>query len=299
MLPAEVGEWIPLSSVRGRLPRVSGIYIVRNTVSGKEYVGLSQDIRRRVSRHQWAGTTNSLLHRAVKKHGVGVFEVCVHTLAPFSELPALELLLVEERRTMRPNGYNLTAGGEGTTGRRHSDETKKLLRDGKLGKPLSEEHKAKISAAAEWLWTPEMRARTSAAGIGKTRSDETKKRMGEANRRRPPEMIAAFVASRVLVMSDATKAKLSVAASSRTPEHRAKLIAAHTGTKASHETKALMRAAKIKSVWVWPPGSMVPLEFSSVTAAAAWAGKTAAFASLYCSEKLRPKDGSVFAYVPK
>lgn len=43
---------------------------------------------------------------------------------------------------------NLTAGGEGCEGHKHTDETKRIMRLKKLHKPLSQEHRESLSSAA-------------------------------------------------------------------------------------------------------------------------------------------------------
>ena len=103
---------------------------------------------------------------------------------------------------------NLTDGGEGAPN--PSPETRQKISEANLGRPLSEEHKAKIAEAARNM------------------SDETKAKIAEANRNRSPE----------------TRAKLSAAGKARrlTPEHRAKI--AEAARNASPEVKLRKVASK-------------------------------------------------------
>lgn len=88
---------------------------------------------------------------------------------------------------------NLTDGGDGKSGRKHSDETKKKISEslkGKCGHPLSEEHKKAISDAHRGksvIVTDEIRRKISESKIGKKRkpfSEETRARMRESSRLR-------------------------------------------------------------------------------------------------------------------
>ena len=170
------------------------IYIITNILNGMQYIGITNDLSRRWARHRGANE-DQFIHRAIKKHGVNNF-VFTHFADAFTVESAkiLERMLIAEHNTLAPCGYNLTAGGDGTFGRKHSEETKAKIRQTnkktwdnspdlkkaigeknkqlKLGKPTgrkgipnglkgiphSEEHTAKIKAA---LGTPEYRAKQS------------------------------------------------------------------------------------------------------------------------------------------
>ena len=60
---------------------------------------------------------------------------------------SLEQGLIKCFRRMGVKLANVTAGGEGLTGHRHSEETKAKIRAAALGRPRSEETKAKLRAA--------------------------------------------------------------------------------------------------------------------------------------------------------
>lgn len=78
-------------------------------------------------------------------------------------------------------GYNLTEGGEGISGYKHSEESNEKNRQAHLGKTVS----------------PEVRKKMSVSRTGGKRTEATKQKMREARAKQPP-------------MSEESKRKLSV-----------------------------------------------------------------------------------------
>ena len=72
----------------------------------------------------------------------------------------------------RKIGYNLTDGGDGTFGRRHSDETKEKMRQKALGRKVSEEAKKRMSETHKLNY-----------------SDEHRKAVAESNARRTKKVL--------------------------------------------------------------------------------------------------------------
>lgn len=104
------------------------IYIITNSLNGMQYVGITNDIERRWRRHKGANE-GQFLHRAIKKYGVENF-VFTHFADAFDEDAAksIERMLIVEHNTMAPHGYNLTEGGDGTFGYKHTEESKEKSR---------------------------------------------------------------------------------------------------------------------------------------------------------------------------
>ena len=151
------------------LPRVSGIYFIRNTVTGTEYIGSSKGIRTRVQGHLWAlrkgKHVNPRLQHSFVKHGEEAFTCGVLTLC------ARELLLAQEAHfvALVVDTYNLQGPERG----RHS---------------VSAESKARMSAAQRRRPPPsaETKARISQGQLGRkqppvseaTRELHRQKRLG-------------------------------------------------------------------------------------------------------------------------
>ena len=79
-----------LSIVCQELPKKSGVYCIRNIVTGEEYVGGSDDIKRRVNRHFSALRAgrhyNSRIKLSFEKYGEECFKKFVLELIEVSDL---------------------------------------------------------------------------------------------------------------------------------------------------------------------------------------------------------------------
>lgn len=150
------------------------VYVITNIVNGKQYVGITGELKMRWYRHRKAGGSSPALHAAIRAYGVDNF-VFTHLMDVFNIEYAKEIEqeLIASKGTKVPFGYNLTDGGEGTLGisqsqvtrqkksesgkkRRHSSETRKKMSESQKGvaKPkFSEEHKAKLSEATKKYWS--------------------------------------------------------------------------------------------------------------------------------------------------
>lgn len=90
---------------------------------------------------------------------------------------------------MRPHGYNLTAGGEGTIGYKHTEDTKLKLSRMKKGIPThkqSDETRAKISFANKGRkLTEEQLKKLKESKIGLVLTEEHKEKLSKALKGRP------------------------------------------------------------------------------------------------------------------
>jgi group I intron endonuclease len=157
------------------------IYILTNSINGKQYVGITNSLRKRWNKHKNASGSAPALHAAIKKYGVDVF-IFTHFLDAFDSESAkkIEVMLIKEHNTKSPFGYNLTSGGDGFL--EPCDELKKKLSNSHKGKTQSEETKKKRSESLKkayfegrhsgvknktWKWSEDSRKEFSDLKKGK------------------------------------------------------------------------------------------------------------------------------------
>ena len=171
----------------GGINGFSNIYIITNKVNGKQYIGqtISPSVR---FQHHIRDARNSkknhrLLARAICKYGAESFEYkIVEENIPLNEVHQRERWWIETKHTKKPNGYNLTDGGEGTFGYSHTEEAKqkmsKSAKGRKLKVPRSEEYRKAISERQKGRFlSEETKRKISEAHTGKTISEETKQKI--------------------------------------------------------------------------------------------------------------------------
>lgn len=119
----------------------SGIYCIKNINNGKMYIGQSVDVNKRWKTHRWLLKNNKHynvhLQRAYNLDK-NCFEFSVIEYCKLGELNEKETYYIKYFNTMK-NGYNLCEGGESTTGRVCSDETKRKISATKAGIKCTEE----------------------------------------------------------------------------------------------------------------------------------------------------------------
>ncbi len=124
------------------------LYVATNLVNGKRYVGIAIDFERRWREHR-SGHGSKLVYQAIAKYGIDNIKFEVVCKATEDYVKMMEVKFIHELKTIPPNGYNLTEGGEGSTGWKASDETRKRMSEAQLGKtqlPHSVATKRKIGA---------------------------------------------------------------------------------------------------------------------------------------------------------
>ena len=101
--------------------------------SGRVYVGKSVRFGRRLGQHRRRSRKNkTFLYNAVRKHGWSKFTKLVLEIFPFhvteSYMSERERFYIKKYRSFeRKYGYNLTEGGEGAPGYKHTEEAKKTM----------------------------------------------------------------------------------------------------------------------------------------------------------------------------
>lgn len=155
------------------------VYCHTNLINGKQYIGITK----RKPQKRW-GVNGSRYEKqaigaAIQKYGWDNFahEILATGLTR-EEAAKEERRLVKALGTMAPNGYNLTSGGD--IGTEFSLETKKKLRDSRLGKVASQNTREKISAIHKGKTvSQETRQKLSSARKGFKESDEWKEHISE------------------------------------------------------------------------------------------------------------------------
>jgi group I intron endonuclease len=177
-------------------------YYFFNKINGKMYIGKANNFDDRLKEHLKSSQVDHpkyLIHRAIKKYGIDNFDINVFAIFD-SEKEALlsEMYWIQYLKKQGIVLYNLTDGGDGVSGFKHSDETKKHwseTRTGKMtgakhplyGKPRPEDvkNKSREKQLGRKI-APHIIAKIVASNTGKKRSQNicdmmSKTRLGEGN----------------------------------------------------------------------------------------------------------------------
>lgn len=184
--------------------KICGIYMIRNRINGKMYIGQSIDIHDRWDEHIYSLRggyhINNHLQRAWNKYHENNFDFSIIEECSEDELDDKEIFWIAKYDSYY-NGYNQTKGGGGVRGYKHTDETKQKISEATkgenapwYGKRRSEETKAKIGEASKERWanpknhpmygknhTEESKKKMSESHKGKTLTDEHKAKLSKAS----------------------------------------------------------------------------------------------------------------------
>jgi group I intron endonuclease len=134
------------------------IYILKNKINGKCYVGQTVNIKHRFCEHKCKGKSkiNRPLNNAIRKYEWANFAKYIYKNIPISYLDYFEIELIKRLNSISPHGYNLALGGN--KNKKVSNITRDKLSQAHrnyykthkhpcLGKKMSNETKLKISKA--------------------------------------------------------------------------------------------------------------------------------------------------------
>jgi group I intron endonuclease len=249
------------------------IYILKNKLNEKYYIGqTAKSFKIRFRQHQ---ISHSYIGRSLRKNGINNFDKLILENIPEEELDYWEQHYIQECNSIYPNGYNFQTGGHNN--HHLHEETKKKLSEahkGKntwaKGKPLTEEHKRKISEALMGranTWqknvslSKETKERISEINKGRIVTEETRRKISKANkgmlrsieaRKKMSETHKGHISwNRGKFLSIEHKKKLSDAHKGKklppfTEEHKKKISEAHKGKHHTEETRKKMSLAKKK-----------------------------------------------------
>jgi group I intron endonuclease len=234
----------------------TGIYEIKNTTNGKRYIGSAIDFQTRFKAHLNALRKNKHPNRhlqfAWNKYGEQAFVFNVILYCSSQNLLFYEQRALDVYNTL----YNLAPTAGSQLGVHFSDEGKANISKAKKGKsitkppPRSDEHRAAISKALKGKkLSEETRRKMSEAQkntVRKPRSEETKRKISESRKGIPP-----WNKGRIGVYSEETLARISETSTGRvfSEEARRKISEALKGHKAwnkgiPHTPEAIAKIAE-------------------------------------------------------
>lgn len=130
----------PKKGQRFRVCMKSGIYLITNTVSSKEYVGKAKDLQKRRHDHfsllRRGKHRNPHLQNAYNLYGEGLFKFEILEYCEEKDLVKEESRWTVLLNTMDPNGYNICKiGCSPMEGRHHTQKTKDKISVAKKANP--------------------------------------------------------------------------------------------------------------------------------------------------------------------
>lgn len=263
---------LPEPKVIDPLREMTGIiYRICNTVDKKFYIGLANGTfhQRYKGGKWWIHTTNRYLKADVSRLGKDAFIVDIFEANHSPEdLRDIESYMIESHNSLYPNGYNMVSrssvirktsdetrkkmslsGKEKMNkfpnpfkGKKHTEETRNLLRLLNTGKRLTEEHKAKIRANAPRGENHPM------YGVSLIASEATKQKLREKARLRMRAIVQIDPISQQAIKEFAGPQDAFIA----------------TGIKAQNISRAC-RSSRLKAagfVWRYKDGSSPPFNYS-------------------------------------
>lgn len=150
------------------------VYIITNIKNNKVYIGRTKNPKNRWSSHvskafsSQSDRHNYPLYSAIRKYGVESFKFeIINVCENYDEANVLETQYIKKYRSninVYGNlfGYNLTAGGEGSSGFNHSKETKSKMSLSHIGlKPTQENLDKRSKSRTGVLHTQETKDKLS------------------------------------------------------------------------------------------------------------------------------------------
>ncbi len=166
----------------------SGIYLIKNKINNKKYVGSTINFKKRWGQHISAlnknSHDNSYLQKSWNKYGMDNFEFSVIEEVIINDLLEREQYYINYYNVSNRNdGYNLLPTAGNNLGYKHTNETKEKMRKphGAMSKEAKENMKISASKRDKSMYSnPERNMKISKANINKKYSEETKKKMSES-----------------------------------------------------------------------------------------------------------------------
>ena len=316
------------------------VYIHRNVINNKAYIGItSMKPKERWGYNgvNYTKKSNRMFAKALKKYGWNNFEhiIWAENLSE-EEAKGWEVRLIALFRTnvcrwkQDACGYNMTDGGEGTTGYDPPQEVREKMRQSRIGKPMSDEIKQKISQTTTGKkLSEETKQKMSdskkgippsnqclealkAANTGKQLTEEHKQKISQAliGQQKSKETKAKISQARIgIIFSDEHREKIRQASLGHklSEEHKQKLLQTHLGKKVSDVTKQKMSNARkgkytgkdnprSKPINQYDKNNVFIQSWDSIQQAAKSLNLHASSISSCCIGKLKSTGGFIFKY---
>lgn len=162
--------------------KIAKVYLVTNKTNNKQYIGITvTSIKARWNRHVYDskqindGNFKQALHDAIRKYGKDQFTLQkLYESDNHEHIKRMETHFINLYQTHgSQGGYNMTWGGDGWHGMKHTEESKKKMSKSHTGKVLTKEHKENIKLAQLGRPAP------------KSNPEQWKKNLSESKRKNP------------------------------------------------------------------------------------------------------------------
>jgi group I intron endonuclease len=228
----------------------SGIYVIKNTVNNKIYIGSAVNIDKRWLQHKHSlkeGKHHScLLQRAWDKYEEKdfKFEIIQVVTDPEHLLSYEQVYLDYYKSYEKDRGYNICKVAGSPYGLRRSEETKQKMREAK--KNISQETKQKLREVnIGRKHSDETKQKRNEALTGKKRSEQTIQKMREVNiGRKHTDETKQKIRETAKNISEETRQKMREAKYNISEETRNKMSEAGKNKIISEETKQKMSKSR-------------------------------------------------------
>ena len=133
------------------LNKKSGVYVIKNTVNNKVYIGSAVNIYQRIKDHvkclKSKNHRNSLLQNHFNKYGMSFYFEVLELCEKENLINVEQFMLNKYMSYERKNGFNINKVASSMLGFKHTDKTKKAWSDKRKGVKLTKEAKINMSKA--------------------------------------------------------------------------------------------------------------------------------------------------------
>ena len=166
------------------------VYIHTNLINGKKYVGITSNFVKKRWRNGYGYSENLPIGRAIRKYGWENFdhEIIADNLDEDDAKKMEQELIKSYNTTDDKYGYNVTVGGDGIKGFKHSEASRVKLSE----KARQLERFGERNPNYGHKWSKEQRERAAIAHKRENLSPETLKKMSESTSKRVGELNSFF-----------------------------------------------------------------------------------------------------------